>query len=268
MDFKHPEKFPIIKEILEVRKMEESYKRNAIGKWPRPSNKSFFIENESKSCLDASTVVHVVDRRRLSNGNKDADLVTKLEPTSKPEKRIRMKKIDLNPSPSVAQETPFSTESSDMSVPTTGEDRNQFNESERPDRLYVTPSNNYYSDYSNAFIEASTTQELNTPVEQTSINRLAQAPFPDASSAEHYLTAAPSQNFVSQYAPWPSSYRETYFIPQDYRSTASHGMSETFMYYPVGITPNSESVAQPPTPGCWVVPALPTQPGANQGWGH
>ncbi|RDH26985.1 kinesin [Aspergillus welwitschiae] len=247
LNLKDPEKFAIIEEILNVRKIEEKYEHRAI---------------------DPSTVLLVVDRTLPSNGKKNTDSVTKLKPRSQPKKLRELKKADLNPSPSGAQESPFSAKPNDMSVPTTVEDRNQFDESERPDRLCVTPSNNYYSHYSNTFIEAPTTQGLSTPAEQTSINCLAQATFPDASSAEYCLTAAPSQNFVSQYAPWTPSFRGTYSISQDYRSTASHGMSENLMHYPVGIIPNSDSVAQPPTPGCWVVPALPTQPGANQGWGY
>ncbi|PYH90240.1 hypothetical protein BO71DRAFT_444048 [Aspergillus ellipticus CBS 707.79] len=104
---------------------------------------------------------------------------------------------------------------------------------------------------------------------ETSFNRLAQAPFPDTGTTGYgYLTAAPSQDFVSQYAPWTPSFRETHLDPQNHGSTASHGMLETFMHYLVGVTSHPESVAPPPTPVYWPGPASQTQVGVSQLQGY
>ncbi|GKZ37151.1 hypothetical protein AbraIFM66950_008574 [Aspergillus brasiliensis] len=73
-EFNDQRKFAIIEEILKVRKTEEEYERDDIGK-----------RREPNVCLDASRCVYVVDRKSQSKGKKDADSVAKPEPRVEPE---------------------------------------------------------------------------------------------------------------------------------------------------------------------------------------
>ncbi|BCS00451.1 uncharacterized protein AKAW2_50792A [Aspergillus luchuensis] len=233
---KEQEKFTIIEEIFKVRKMEERYERGEI---------------------DASTLVYVMDREAHPKGDKDADSVAGPEAKTEPEEPAEAEEEVTTPTPSVEEiEATFIKEPSDLPVPQTMPLREgkepifplpgsyNYGEPARQDQTFFTSSGDYSGNYSNAIIEDPANQGLITPIEEAaSFEYLTQAPFPDASTAEHHAAAAvPMQHSVSQYDHWAPSFREELYSPLEYGAAAGHGLPEPRMHYPLGYAAHPEEI--------------------------
>lgn len=207
--------------------------------------------------LDASTLVYVMDREAHPKGDKDADSVAGPEAKTEPEEPAEAEEEVATPTPSVEEiEATFVKEPSDMPVPQTmplreGKDpifplpgSYNFGEPARQDQTFFTSSGDYSGNYSSAIIEDPATQGLITPIEEAaSFEYLTQAPFPDASTAEHHAAAAvPMQHSVSQYDHWAPSFREELYSPLEYGSAAGHGLPEPRMHYPLGFASHPEEI--------------------------